>query len=209
MKWKNGFEAILEPLKERKISAAAIVSDERELSALPISRWMKAWLDGGGYLSMYNPAADTENRREGSESIAMNARTWILDCNTVVTGSFEFSTLSVKDAKEHVLVIRNREVVAQYLDDFRACWQRGTLVTKDFVRSRPLALPFPASGSTDVVTSRSDDGRYKGPKDAEIEKKFESEQPNADKNLTVEIAPCGGGGSSSNSSVYSSTTSLL
>ena len=158
---------------------------------------------------MYNPTADTENRREGSESIAMNARTWILDCNTVVTGSLEFSTLSVRNAKEHVLVIRNREVVTQYLDDFRACWQRGTLVTKEFIRSRPLALPVPASGSTDIVTSRSDDGRYKGPKEAEIEEKFVSEQPNADENLTVEIAPSGGGGSSSESSVHSSMTSLL
>ena len=132
-----------------------------------------------------------------------------MDCNAVVTGSMVFSTPSVRYAKEHVLVIRKSEVVTQYLEDFRACWQRGTLVTKDFVRSRPLALPFPAEGSLDMVTSRSDDGRYKGLRDAGIEKKVETEQSRVDENVVVEFAPQAGGGSSSSSSQGSSARSSL
>ncbi len=64
-------------------------------------------------------------RQDGNPS-AFHHKVFVLDGETVIVGSFNFSANADRDNDENLLVIRNRDIAARYLAEFNTRWAQGT-----------------------------------------------------------------------------------
>ncbi len=69
--------------------------------------------------------AEVAVREDGNPRI-MHHKVIIIDDDTVITGSFNFSSNALNDNNENLLIIRSPEVTARYLSEFAQRWQEGT-----------------------------------------------------------------------------------
>ena len=55
----------------------------------------------------------------------MHHKVIIIDDETVITGSYNFSRNAERSNDENILIIKNKEIAREFNREFRRCW-RGT-----------------------------------------------------------------------------------
>ena len=55
----------------------------------------------------------------------MHHKVIIIDGETVITGSYNYSKNAERNNDENILILKNREIAANYIKEFKRCW-KGT-----------------------------------------------------------------------------------
>ncbi|MCY4466995.1 MAG: phospholipase D-like domain-containing protein [Chloroflexi bacterium] len=66
--------------------------------------------------------------RQDGNTYYLHHKVIIIDEQTVITGSFNFSNSAVKSNDENLLIIRHREIAALYLDEWQRQWDSASRV---------------------------------------------------------------------------------
>jgi len=76
--------------------------------------------------------AGAELRQDGNP-YTLHHKVIIIDQDTVITGSFNFSNNAAKSNDENILIIRNATIAELYLDEWRRLWDGATELAPDAV----------------------------------------------------------------------------
>jgi phosphatidylserine/phosphatidylglycerophosphate/cardiolipin synthase-like enzyme len=66
--------------------------------------------------------AGAEMRQDGNP-YTLHHKVMILDAETVITGSFNFSNSAATSNDENIVIIRDREIAGLYLEEWRRIWE--------------------------------------------------------------------------------------